>query len=100
MKYLKPQPELQTSPAFTNSRKLKMWQSINNEMDHGENVRILKTLGFGEAKIRRVLTQRYEEHDNNFCNFEDFLQTLLDTPEDRQMTNGRSKKNCGRRRKM
>ena len=43
MNYLKPQPELQTSPAFTNSRKLKMWQSINNEMDHGENVRILKT---------------------------------------------------------
>ena len=34
-------------------------------MDHGENVRILKTLGFGEAKIRRVLTQRFEEHDNN-----------------------------------
>ena len=26
MKYLKPQPELQTSPAFTNSGKLKMWQ--------------------------------------------------------------------------
>ena len=35
-------------------------------------MRILKTLGFGEAKIRRVLTQRYEEHDNNFYNFEDF----------------------------
>ena len=65
MKYLKPQPELQTS-AFTNSRKLKIWQSINNEKDYGENVRILKTLGFGEVKIRRVLTQRYEEHDNNF----------------------------------
>ena len=51
MKYLQPQPELQTSPAFTNFRKLEMWQSINNEMDHGENVRILKTLGFREAKI-------------------------------------------------
>ena len=82
IKYLKPQPELQTSPAFTDSRKLKMWQSINNEMDHGENVRILKTLGFGEAKIRRVLTQRYEEHDNDFYNFNDFLQALLDVPED------------------
>ena len=55
-------------------------------MDHGENVRILKTLGFGEAKIRRVLTQRYEEHDINFYNFNDFLQALLDVPEDRQMT--------------
>ena len=68
MKYLKPQPELQTSPAFTNSRKLKMWQSIDNEMDHGENMRILKMLGFGEAKIRRVLTQRYEEDFlQNYC---------------------------------
>ena len=86
MKYLKPQPELQTSPAFTNSRKLKMWQSINNKMDHGENVRILKTLGLGEAKIRRALTQRYEEHDNDFYNFEDFLLALLDAPEDGQMT--------------
>ena len=92
MKYLKPQPELQTSPAFTNSRKLKMWQSINNEMDHGENVRILKTLGFGEAKIRRILTQRYEEHDNNFYNFEDFLQALLDAPEDQQMTLAEARK--------
>ena len=73
IKYLKPQPELQTSPAFTNFRKFKMWQSINSEMDHGENVRILKTLGFGEAKIRRVLIQRYEVHDNNFYNFNDFL---------------------------
>ena len=63
-----------------------MWQSTNNEIDHGENVRILKTLGFGEAKIRRVLTQRYEEHDNNFYNFNDFLQALLAAPEDRQMT--------------
>ena len=54
-------------------------------MDHGENVRILKTLGFGEVKIRRILTQRYEEHDNNFYNFKDFLQALLDVPEDRQM---------------
>ena len=51
-------------------------------MDHGENVRILKTLGFGEAKIRCVLTQRYEEHDNNFYIFEDFRQALLDAPED------------------
>ena len=92
MKYLKPQPELQTSLAFTNSRKLKMWQSINNEMDHGENVRILKTLGFGEAKIRRILTQRYEEHDNNFYNFEDFLQALLDAPEDQQMTLAEARK--------
>ena len=92
IKYLKLKPELQTSPAFTNSRKLKMWQSINNEMDHGENVRILKTLGFGEAKIRRVLTQRYEEHDNNFYNFEDFLQALLDAPEDRQMTLAEARK--------
>ena len=58
MKYLKSQPELHTPPAFTNSRKLKMWQSVNNEMDHGENVRILKMLGFGEAKIRCVLTQK------------------------------------------
>ena len=48
-------------------------------------MRILKTLGFGEAKITRVLTQRYEEHDNNFYNFNDFLQALLDVPEDRQM---------------
>ena len=86
IKYLKPQPELQTSTAFTDSRKLKMWQSINNEMDHGEDVRILKTLGFGETKIRRVLIQRYEEHGNNFYNFSDFLQALLDAPEDRQMT--------------
>ena len=43
-----------------------MWQSINYEMDHEENVKILKTLGFGEEKITRVLTRRYEEHDNNF----------------------------------
>ena len=91
IKYLKPQPELQTS-AFTDSRKLKMWQSINNEMDHGENVRILKTLGFGEAKIRHVLTQRYEEHDNNFYNVNDFLQALLDVPEDRQMTLAEARK--------
>ena len=92
IKYLKPQPELQTSPAFTDSRKLKTWQSINNEMDHGENVRILKTLGFGEAKIRRVLTQRYEEHDNNFYNCNDFLQALLDVPEDRQMNLAEARK--------
>ena len=50
-------------------------------MDHGEKVRILKTLGFGEAKIRCVLIQRYEEHDNNFYNANDFLQVLLDAPE-------------------
>ena len=92
MKYLKPQTELQTSRAFTNSRKLKMWQSINNEMYYGENVRILKTLGFGEAKIRHVLTHRYEEHDNNFYNFEDFLLVLLDTPEDRQITLAEARK--------
>ena len=61
-------------------------------MDHGENVRILKTLGFGEAKIRRVLTQRYEEHDINFYNFNDFLQALLDVPEDRQMTLAEARK--------
>ena len=91
IKYLKPQPELQAS-AFTDSRKLKMWQSIDNEMDHGENVKILKTLGFGEAKIRRVLTQRYEEHDNDFYNFNDFLQALLDVPEDRQMTVAEARK--------
>ena len=74
--------KLQTFSAFTDSRKLKVWQSINNEMDHGKNVRILKTLGFGEAKIRRVLTQRYEEHDNNFYNLNDFLQALLDAHKD------------------
>ena len=91
MKYLKPQPELQTS-ASTDFRKFKMWLSINNEMDHGENVRILKTLGFGQAKIRRILTQRYEEHDNNFYNFEDFLQALLDASEDRQMTLAEARK--------
>ena len=91
IKYLKPQPELQTL-AFTNSRILKMWQSINNEIDHGENVKILKTLGFGEAKIRRVLTQRYEEQDNNFYYFYDFLQVLLDAPEDRQMTLAEARK--------
>ena len=78
--------------AFTDSRKLKMRQAINNEMDHGENVRILKTLGFGEAKIRRVLTQIYEELDNNFYNFNDFLQALLDVPEDRQMTVAEARK--------
>ena len=61
-------------------------------MDHGENVRILKKLGFGEAKIRRVLTQRYEEHDNNFYNFNHFLQVLLDIPEDRQMTLAEARK--------
>ena len=61
-------------------------------MDHGKNVRILKTLGFGEAKIRRVLTQRYEEHDNDFYNFNDFLQALLDVPEDRQMTLAEARK--------
>ena len=92
IKYLKPLPELQTSPAFTDSRKLKMWQSINNEMDHGENVRFLKTLGFGEAKIRRVLTQRCEEHDSNFYNFNDFFQALLDVPQDRQMTLAEARK--------
>ena len=92
IKYLKPQPELQTSTAFTNSRKLKMWQSINNEMDHVENVRILKTLGFVEVKIRRVLTQRYEEHNNNFYSFNDFFQALLDAPEDRQMTLAEARK--------
>ena len=92
IKYRKPQPELQTSSTFTDSRKLKMWQSINNEMDHGENVRIPKTLGFGEAKIRRVLTQRYEKHDNNFYNFNDFLQALLDVLEDRQMTLAEARK--------
>ena len=69
-----------------------MWQSIHNEMDHGENVKILKTLGFGEAKIKCVLTQRYEEHDNNFYNFNDFLQALLDAPEDQQMTLAEARK--------
>ena len=92
IKYLKSQPELQTSPAFTDCRKLKMWQSLNNEMDHIENVRILKTLGFGEAKIRCVVTQRYEEHDNNFYNFNNFLQALLYVPEDRQMTLAEARK--------
>ena len=78
MKYLKPLPEPQSSPTFTDSINLRMWQSINNEVDHGETVRILKTLGFREVKIRRVLTQRYEEFDKIFYNFNDFLQTLLE----------------------
>ena len=61
-------------------------------MDHEENVRILKTLGFWEAKIRHVLTQRYEEHDNNFYNFNDFLLALLDAPKGRQMTLAKARK--------
>ena len=50
-KYLKPQSKPKPFPAFTDSRKLKMWQSISNDMDHGENVKILKSLEFGEVKI-------------------------------------------------
>ena len=34
MKYPKPRSDPHTSPTFTDSKKLKMWQSINNEMDH------------------------------------------------------------------
>ena len=60
-KYLKPQSESQNFLTFTDSRELKMWQSINNKMDRRENARSLKLLGFEEAKIRHVLTQRYEE---------------------------------------
>ena len=92
MKYLKPPSEPQTSTTFTDSRKLKMWQSVNNEMERGENVRIMKTQGFGEAKIRRVFTQRYKEHDNNFYDFNDFLQALLDVLENQQITPAEAKK--------
>ena len=62
-----------------------MWRSINYEVDQGENVKILKRLGFGEEKITGVSTRRYEEHDNNFYNFTDFLQALLDAPESRHV---------------
>ena len=61
-------------------------------MDHGKNARSLKLLGFEEAKIRRVLTQRYEENDNNFSSFNDFLQALLDAPEDRQVASAEARK--------
>ena len=49
-------------------------------------MKILKMLGFGEEKITRVSTRRYEERDNNFYNLNDFLQALLVTPESRQVT--------------
>ena len=38
-------------------------------------------LGFGKAKIRRVLTQKYEKHNNNYYIFNDFVQALLDVLE-------------------
>ena len=82
-----------------------MWQSINIEMDHKENVKPQKTLGFGKEKIRCVSTRRYEEHDNSFYNFNDFLQGLLDDPESRQVTLAEASKivketgKCKRRKK-
>ena len=68
-------------------------------MDRGENASSLKLLGFEEAKIRRVLTQRYEEHDNNFYSFNNFLQALLDAPEDRQVTLAEARKSVEEERK-
>ena len=91
-KYLKPQSEFQNFLTFTDSRELKMWQSINDEMDHRENARSLKLLGVEEAKIRRVLTQRHEERAIIFIAF--------GCPRTSQGDSSGSKKNCGKRRKM
>ena len=55
-------------------------------------MRILKSIGFGEEKIRHVLTQRHEDHNNNFYSFSSFLQALLDAPEPRQVTLAEARK--------
>ena len=57
-----------------NPEKLK----IKEEMKHGENVKIAKSLGFDENKIEYVLTKQYEIHEENFASLHDLLNKLLD----------------------
>ena len=56
-------------------------EKVEREMLLGRNVEMAKMLGFEDQKIAHVLTKRYEECNENFTNFCDFILKLMEEPD-------------------
>ena len=56
-------------------------EKVEREMLLGRNVEMAKLLGFGDRKISRVLTKRFQEHNENFATFYDFMIKLMEEPD-------------------
>jgi len=49
---------------------------------NSENVKLAKSFRYGEKKMKQVITHQYERYDRGFTTFYDFMQALLDHPEE------------------
>ena len=56
-------------------------EKVEREMLLGRNVEMAKLLGFEDRKISRVLTKRFQEHNENFATFYDFMLKLMEEPD-------------------
>ena len=56
-------------------------EKVEREMLLGRNVEMVKLLGFEDRKISRVLTKRFQEHNENFATFYDFTLKLMEEPD-------------------
>ena len=55
-------------------------EKVEREMLLGRNVKMPKLLGFEDQKISRVLTKRFQAHNENFATFYDFMLKLMEEP--------------------
>ena len=53
-------------------------EKVEREMLLGRNVEMAKLLGFEDRKISRVLTKRFQEHNENFATFYNFMLKLVE----------------------
>ena len=56
-------------------------EKVEREILLGRNVEMAKLLGFEDRKISRVLTKRFQEHNENFVTFYDFMLKLMEEPD-------------------
>ena len=56
-------------------------EKVEKEMLLGRNVEMAKLLGFEDRKIFRVLTKRFQKHNENFATFFDFMLKLMEEPD-------------------
>ena len=55
-------------------------EKVEKEMLLGRNAEMAKLLGFEDQKISRVLTKGFQEHNENFATFYDFMLKSMEEP--------------------
>ena len=70
------------APTFARSQRgLKRKDKLERKMLLGKDVEMAKLLGFKEPKIAQVLTKKFEDHNENFAAFYNFMKKLIEEPD-------------------